>query len=193
MALALPRRRGTRLLTTFVGLMLTLCAAGVAQAQFGFQGFGQGVRMAPAESADRDFAVCRIMYDSVRGARAAGAGWSTDYPLGDLNLSTRFSELTRARVSRDRFNQPNHWVVRLTDDTLFDCPFTMASDVGTMYLSTEEALRLGDYLLKGGFLWVADFWGEDAWTYWSYEIGKALPPDEYPIEDIPVDDPIFSS
>ncbi len=149
--------------------------------------------MAPEVWPDRDFAVCRIMYQSVRSARAAGAGWTTDYPRGETNLSIRFSELTRTRVSRDRFNQPNHWVVRLTDDALFDCPFTMASDVGTMYLSPEEAERLGEYLRKGGFLWVDDFWGEDAWAYWAIEIGKALPPDKYPIEDIPLDDPIFSS
>ena len=181
----------TRIAT--IGLVLLLGSAAFVQAQFGFRGFGFGVRMAPAERDDQDFAICRIMYESVRGARAPGAGWSTDYPLGETNLSVRVSELTRTRVSRDRFGQPNHWVVRLTDDELFDCPFTMASDVGTMYLSPIEAARLREYLLKGGFLWVDDFWGEDAWAFWAAEIGKALPPAEFPIEDIPAGDPIFSS
>jgi hypothetical protein len=176
-----------------LGLVALLASAAYVHAQFGFRGFGFGVRMAPAEREDGDFAICRIMYESVRGARAPGAGWSTDYPLGETNLSIRVSELTRTRVSRDPFGQPNHWVVRLTDDELFDCPFTMASDVGTMFLSPVEADRLREYLLKGGFLWVDDFWGEDAWAYWAAEIGKALPPAEFPIEDIPVGDPIFSS
>ena len=36
-----------------------------------------------------------------RGQRFAG-GWRTDYPLGDRNLSIRFGELTRTRVSTSR-------------------------------------------------------------------------------------------
>jgi hypothetical protein len=34
----------------------------------------------------------------------------------------------------------------------------MASDVGTIGLSQEEANALRLYLQKGGFLWVDDFW-----------------------------------
>jgi hypothetical protein len=26
---------------------------------------------------------------------------------------------------------------------------------------------LRDYLLKGGFFWVDDFWGTEAWEHWS--------------------------
>ena len=62
--------------------------------------------------------------------------------------------------------------MRLTDDALFHCPFTMATDVGTLEFSPEEAHRLREYLLKGGFLWVDDFWGTPAWEQWSVEIGR---------------------
>ena len=35
--------------------------------------------------------------------------------------------------------EPSHWVVGLTDDAIYQCPFVMASDVGTMGLSVVEA------------------------------------------------------
>src|SRR5947207_3339702 len=57
----------------------------------------------------------------------------------------------------------------------------------------DEADRLRQYLEKGGFLWVDDFWGEAAWAQWAHEFGKAMPPDKYPIEDIPLTDPMFKS
>ena len=64
----------------------------------------------------------------------------------------------------------------------------MATDVGTAQFSPEEARRLREYLLKGGFLWVDDFWGTEAWLQWSSEMRKVLP--EYPIVDVPPDHPI---
>ena len=66
----------------------------------------------------------------------------------------------------------------------------MASDVGTIGLSLEEVIHLREYLLKGGFLWVDDFWGGAAWAQWSSEIGRVLPPSEYPIVDLPMDHPV---
>jgi hypothetical protein len=67
----------------------------------------------------------------------------------------------------------------------------MASDVGTMGLSKQEAVRLREYREKGGFLWVDDFWGERAWEHWTRELAKAMPRHEYPLEDVPLSDPIF--
>jgi hypothetical protein len=173
--------------------IVVVCAGtSFASAQFG-RGFGgAGSGMAPPEMPDRNFAVCRIMYRSVR-SEPSGAGWQTDYPGGETNLSIRLSELTKTRVSFDRNRQPRTWVVRLTDDQLFNCPYTVASDVGTMGLTELEIERFRSYLLKGGFLWVDDFWGDRAWENWSLEIAKVLPPSEYPIADVPLDDPIFKS
>ena len=92
-------------------------------------------------------------------------GWATDYPYAGINLMTRYSELTTARVSLDSRREPNHWVVRVMDDEFFNCPFTMAADVGTIGLSPEEVQQLQACLLKGGFLWVDDFWGSRAWRH----------------------------
>jgi hypothetical protein len=146
----------------------------------------------PKDFPDGNFTACRILYTSVR-REANGAGWRTDYPWGERHLMTRLSELTRTRVSLQSRDIPHAWLVRLTDQALFQCPYLMASDVGTMGLSQMEADRLGEYLLKGGFLWVDDFWGDAAWDQWSREVGLALPASEYPIEDVPLTDPIFHS
>jgi hypothetical protein len=155
-----------------------------------FGGFGRAVRMAPPEMPDGNFVVCRAMYTSVR-REPNGGGWRTDYPGGETNLMIRLSELTRTAISWDAQQRPNTWVVRLTDETLFNCPYLVASDVGTIGLSQPEAENLRLYLLKGGFLWVDDFWGTPAWEQWSRELGKVFPPGEFQIEDIPVTDPIF--
>jgi len=180
-----------------VAVLATLLAvcAGYASAQFRGRGLRSPVRLAPEVFPDGDFVVCRLMYTEVR-SEPSGGGWRTDYPLGEINLSIRFSELTRTQVSwtgtaGDRL--PNHYVVRATDDALFQCPFVIASDVGTIGLYDEEAERLREYLLKGGFLWVDDFWGTLAWEQWSYELAKVLPPEQYPVEDIPLTDPVFRS
>ena len=139
-------------------------------------------RYPPKEFLDGAFMVCKLQYSSVR-REPMGMGWSTDYPYAGINLMIRMSELTRVPVTRNDKGEPNYWVVRLTDDALFRCPIIMASDVGTMGLSDLEAMRLREYLLKGGFLWVDDFWGTRAWTQWSDQIHKALP--EHEIFDIP--------
>ena len=184
------RRPGTCALLVAVSL---LASAGYTFAQFGRGGFfNSPTRLAPAQFPDRNFVVCRIMYTSVR-REPSGGGWRTDYPYGEINLTIRFSELTRTPVSRSAGREPNHYVVRLTDDALFQCPFVMASDVGTIGLTPEEAERLRLYLLKGGFLWVDDFWGPLAWEQWTREFAKVLSPAEFPIEDVPLSDPIFQS
>ncbi|MGE3178030.1 MAG: DUF4159 domain-containing protein, partial [Vicinamibacterales bacterium] len=98
------------------------------------------------------------------------------------------SELTKTPISRNTRGDPNYWVVSATDDALFRCPYLMAADVGTLKFTEAEVMRMREYLLKGGFLWVDDFWGTAAWQYWSQEIRRVLP--EYPIIDIPPDHPI---
>ena len=165
-------------------------AAAYAQAPWGFREGRFAPRFAPPAMPDGHFTFCRVMYERVRN-EAMGMGWVTDYPYAEINLMTRLSELTRTTVSRDERGQPNHWVVRLTDPALFNCPFIMASDAGTIGLSPEEREQLRRYLVKGGFLWVDDFWGSAAWEHWSSEIARVLPPSEYSISDVPCDDPVL--
>jgi hypothetical protein len=174
-----------------VAVIVALGAA-AAHAQFGFREGSFAARYAPADMPDASFVFCRLAYTQVR-RESSGIGWQTDYPYAEINMMTRLSELTKTRISRDVNGDPNHYVVRLADDSLFNCPFLMASDAGTIGFTPAEGDRLREYLLKGGFLWVDDFWGSTAWEHWSSEIAGVLPPSEFPIEDVPLTDPMLRS
>ena len=189
-----------RLVRLAACLSVSLVLAGYAYAQLGqdlFSGFGalrgeQGdpAELPPSQWPDRDVAGCHMLYNSVR-RESNGSGWRTDYPWAQRNLLIRLSELTKTRVSWQQQGVPHVWLVRLTDPALFGCPYLMASDVGTIGLSPEETDGLRRYLQKGGFLWVDDFWGDAAWEHWTRELGRALPPAAYSIEDVPLTDSIF--
>jgi hypothetical protein len=170
------------------GALVALLGASAAYGQRIWVG-GGGFSRVPAKWAravdfDGSFLYCRAYYTSVWG-EGGGQGWRTDYPGADNNFSVRLAELTYVRVRFDDRRQPNHVVVRLTDPLLFRCPILFMEDVGTVEFSTAEATALREFFLKGGFLWVDDFWGSHAWNNWSAQIGRVLPPGEYPIFDIP--------
>jgi hypothetical protein len=174
-----------------LALAFALALATVTHAQWGWGREGTyPPRFPPNDFSDGGLTICKAMYTSVV-REMGGIGWATDYPDAAGHLMTRASELTKIRISTDGQHEPNFWVVRLTDDALFQCPVVFASDVGTIGLSQPEADRLREYLLKGGFLWVDDFWGTEAWERWAHEIGKALPPQDYPIVDIGPDHPVM--
>ena len=139
-------------------------------------------RFAAVEDFDGSFLYCRGYF---RG------GWTTDYPGADNNFSIRLAELTRVPVKFDPDRQPHHVVVRLDDPLLYRCPMVFMENVGTLQFSEEEAASLRDYLMRGGFLWVDDFWGSAAWERWESEIRRVLPAGEFPIFDIPISHPIM--
>jgi uncharacterized protein DUF4159 len=149
-------------------------------------------RFPTAQSFQGGFNFCRAMFDSDRREKR---GWSTDYPGADLNFSTRLAELTKAPVTMrrddDEGDLPDAVVVRITDDALFKCPFVLFEDAGTASFSAAEAKRLGEYLVKGGFIFVSDYWGDYAREQFDEQIGLALPPNEYPIVDLPLDHPLW--
>lgn len=189
-----PRRRTVGLLLV---LAATVALTGVAFAQRGFGGGFRGFReggfpyiAAPEQMPDASFVVCRLAYRQIR-REESGIGWQTDYPYAEINLTTRFSELTKTRVSRTEEEEPRHYAVQPLDKALFNCPLLVASDAGTLGFTDAEADRMREYFTKGGFMWADDFWGEAAWESFSREIGKVLPPSEFPIEDIDLADPML--
>lgn len=179
-------------------LVAVLLAASTTFAQRGWgRGYGRGEggippRFARATDFDGDFQFCRLMYRQVR-AHQRGLGWGTDYPDAEINFSIRLSELTKTRVSRSSDDEPNHFVVQPTDEALYQCPFVIMSDAGSAGFSAQDVEALRSYLLKGGFIWADDFWGPWAWDDFAAEIGKVLPPNEYPIREINGDHPILKT
>jgi len=177
-----------------VALILVLVVAATVSGEGqrrggGGRGGGFGVRPAVPEDFDGSWQFCRVAFRPNRNGD--GAGWSVDYPRADINLSIRLSELTKTTVGFDAPDEPKHVVIRLTDPTLFQCPFIMMTEVGAAFIADDEAEALRTYLLKGGFLWADDFWGEYAFDHWMNELRKALPSGEYPLTDMPLDHPIF--
>jgi hypothetical protein len=182
--------RSRRSLTAAVtaAIIVLGAAAGFAQ-RIWFGGYGNTPPRFPTkDSFQGSFNFCRAMFQSNRREKR---GWSTDYPGADLNFSTRLAELTKAPVTMrqdaDEEDAPDAVVVRLTDDALFKCPYILMEDAGTADFSPEEASRLRAYLLKGGFVFASDYWGDWAREQFDEQIRLALPAGQYPIVELPVD------
>ena len=127
------------------------------------------------------FTFTRLMYPSL-GWR--GASWAVDYPKADkqfIFVLQKYSELY--------FVHDENVTLRLDDPELFHYPFLYAVEVGYMDLSDEDARRLREYLMRGGFLVVDDFHGTYEWQNFYTQIKKVLP--EYEPHDLPLSHPIF--
>jgi hypothetical protein len=170
-------------------ILLVVASAAFAQRRRGGGVRGTEIRWATHDSFDGAFQFCRIWFRNA--PYGDGNGWGVDYPRADENLTFRFSELTTTIVSRDREGGFNHVVLKLTDPLLYHCPFIMMTEPGGTYFDQAEAVALRDYLLKGGFLWADDFWGDYAFDVWANEIGKALPPHQFPPVDVPLTHELF--
>jgi Domain of unknown function (DUF4159) len=164
--------------------LLLLTSTAAAQ-----RGMFRRYELARPDSFDGAFQFCRVWY---RTGNGHGGDWQVDFPRADSNLMTRMSELTKTPISRLPDGEPNHVIIRLTQPELFKCPFIMMTEVGNIFLDEDETKNLREYLLKGGFLWADDFWGEFAWTVWDSQFRKVLPTGPYPYRDLPMDHPIFN-
>lgn len=180
-----------RVLSALVVTAVLFAGAGTGYAQRIFAGFYGSTppRRPTAESFQGGFTFCRVMFTSNRREKR---GWETDYPGADINFSIRLSELTKTRVARQTTGtDPEYVVVRLTDPELFKCPYVLFEDAGTIALSDAEIASFRDYLLKGGFAFVSDYWGAWAREQFDEEIGRVLPPDRYPVLDLPISHPLW--
>jgi hypothetical protein len=179
---------GRRRLVWILAGILAVAGAGSAavHAQRVWSGFyGRTPPKFPtADTFDGTFHFCRVMFTSDRREKQ---GWSTDYPGADINFSVRLAELTKVRVGMTHDGEelvPDAVVVRLTDEALFQCPFTFMEDAGTARFSDIELTRLREYLLKGGFLFVSDYHGTFARDQFDEQISRVLPRSQFPVVDL---------
>ena len=112
-----------------------------------------------------------------------GWGWATDYPGGDCKFMGAIHRLTGIGVHPD----PN--VKEILDEDLFKYPFVYAVEVGGMYIDAKEAAQLREYLLRGGFLHVDDFWGPDQFDNFREQLEKVFP--EHNLERLPLSHHVF--
>jgi Domain of unknown function (DUF4159) len=79
--------------------------------------------------------------------------------------------------------------VAIEDEALFTYPFLYIVEPGYMNLDENEALRLREYLARGGFLMLDDFWGEREWSNVLEQLKRILPDGK--IQDLPLSHPVF--
>jgi hypothetical protein len=173
-----------------VGAIVIAATLAHAQIWRGGYGFNAPPRRPTANTFQGAFNFCRLMFSSNRREKR---GWSTDYPGADINFSVRLGELTRTRITKQKDGDPEYVTVAATDAALFQCPFILVEDGGSARFSDQEVLRLRQYLEKGGFIFASDYWGTLAGEQWDEEIGRVLPPETYPIIDLPNTHPIWNS
>jgi Domain of unknown function (DUF4159) len=142
-----------------------------------------------------DFVFARLMYPQnpvgrggFRGRnrdwRQGGTSWTQDYPRADRHFVVALRRLTRVDVRS--VEQP----VNLDDDTdVFNWPWLAAGEMGDWLLTPQQAAKLRDYLLRGGFLYLDDFWGPDEWARFEVSMHAVFP--DRPIVEIDNSDAIF--
>ena len=116
--------------------------------------------------------------------REGGTSWSQDYPRADRHFAAAVRRLTRvhARSVEQPVNPDD------TDD-IFNWPWMVAGEMGDWKLTPSQAKTVREYLLRGGFLYMDDFWGPEEWDRFD-ETMKVIFPDR-PIVDIDDKDAIF--
>jgi hypothetical protein len=155
-----------------------LAAAGWAFAQ-GDAGSGEPVqRPAPAE-----FEFVRLAYNSHPYMGRGGQSWSIDYPDAEHHFLKGVGRLTVLDVSGEGL------VKTPLDDDIYDYPWLYVLEVGYWHLSDQEASRLRDYLLRGGFLMIDDFHGTVEWSMFMSSMSRVFP--DRPVVDIPEGDEVF--
>jgi len=127
---------------------------------------GQG-RSGLASSSDGEFFFSRLAYSDAGGRR--WSSWLTDYPEAEIHLLQGLSRLTRIETGASGVQ------VSLEDDELMNYPWLYAVEVGRWSLSEAEAARLREYLMRGGFLMVDDFWGTYEWAIFLESMKRVFP------------------
>ncbi|MGI9249846.1 MAG: DUF4159 domain-containing protein [Pseudohongiellaceae bacterium] len=135
-----------------------------------------------------EFNFVRVQFDSYYNySRRFGNGaWAIDFPSADQNFLRGVSRLTNIRVMSEPI------VLRLDDDEIFDYPFLYMLEVGQnggIVLNSQEVENLREYLLRGGFLLIDDFWGQHQWDNFASAFSIVFP--DRPIVELQADHEIF--
>jgi hypothetical protein len=115
-----------------------------------------------------------------------GHGWLTDSPGADCKLMGAIHRMTGQSV----YSNPNYMEIMNPD--LFKYPFAYIVEPGQMEFSDQEAARLREYLLRGGFLHLDDFWGARVQLENAVEQLRKVFPDRE-IVPLPLSHPVFHS
>ena len=126
----------------------------------------------------------RFLYGRWADWREGGTSWTQDYPRADRHFAGALRRLSR--VHARSVEQP----VSLDDgDDAFNYPWMNAGEMGDWRLTEHQAATLREYLLRGGFLMLDDFWGTQEWNRFMESMEMVFP--DRPIVEIEDADAIF--
>lgn len=145
-----------------------------------------------AKAPTAEFHFARLIYtNDQRSYRGRGrSAWATDYPEAEFHLMDGVNRMTNIDLELVDYYGGGGRTIGLMDDHLFDYPWLYAVEVGQWYLNDEEASRLREYLDRGGFLLVDDFWGPYEWQTFIGSMQRVFP--DRPIIEIADNDPVLS-
>jgi hypothetical protein len=160
-----------------VALLLLVTLAGSLYAQRGFRrSFGPTPGQTP-NGAPAEWTFARLAYDG------AESSWYVDYPGAEYHFSRAVKRLTRIDPHEEGY------VVSPDFDDMFDYPWMYAVEPWSWSFTIDQAQRMREYLLKGGFLMIDDFHGEWEWTQFANGLRRVFP--DRPIEDIPAEEALY--
>ncbi|HEX8090974.1 MAG TPA: DUF4159 domain-containing protein, partial [Blastocatellia bacterium] len=150
-------------MTRFVGLSIVLLflmlhAAGQSRLGAVPHYYGDRRHEKQNEKKPGEFTFVRTIYHSAsRGYR--GGSWAVDYPDADNHFIVGVRDWAGTNLNIS--SEPQQ--IQILDDDLFNYPLIYFVEPGYLELSGEEAERLREYILRGGSLFLDDFWGEYEW------------------------------
>lgn len=138
-----------------------------------------------------EFHFARLYYNnsSSSGRGWGRGGWRTDYPDAEYHLMQGVTRLTRVDGASVDYYGEGGRIITLDNDRVFDYPWLYAVEVGQWYLSDPEAALLREYLDRGGFLMVDDFWDEREWSIFIDSMLRVFP--DRPIVELPEEHPLL--
>lgn len=119
--------------------------------------------------------VMRIKYDG-------GGDWYG-------NRTTFVNLFRHMRENANVLTQEKEVALDILDNDLYKYPIAYIAGHGNVKFSDEEARRLREYLLNGGFLWADDDYGMD--KHFRREMKKVFPEAEW--TELPFSHPIYHS
>ena len=163
-------------------LLIALLAAAALAA--GSIALGQSDDNIEARAAPGEFEFVRLAYSGNRYARSnRGQAWRTDWPDAEHHFLRGVNRLTAVDAADEGL------VMIPLDADIYDYPWIYAVEVGYWHLNDQEAARMRDYLLRGGFLVVDDFHGSFEWAMFKASMDRVFP--DRPIVDIAEGDEAF--
>ncbi len=109
--------------------------------------------------------------------------WAADYPKADRQFVMGVRRLTRLHA------RPIEQVVDANSNEMFDWPWIYVEDGGWWTISEEQATRMREYLLKGGFMMIDDSHGDYEWDNFMRGMLMIFP--DRTVEDLKDADEIF--